>query len=295
MTSLPSMSLPASLLVCPVCSNTLEQSDKRWQCRNNHSFDEARQGYLNLLLAQHKNSKAPGDDLAMADARARLLDSGVYEPVSNLLNSNVQGLPQRILDIGCGEGYYTARLKQHLANQGCAAQIVGLDISKDTIRRAVRRDRDIQWIVASGARPPVANHSIDLVMSLFTPLMPQGLEGIIHSDTDIILVNTGPQHLIELRHIIYDEVRLDTFSPITKMAEAGFECVGEDTVQQTIHLTSSQHIGDLLMMTPHHWRVTQTARERLLAHTELDVSIDVVLHRFRLSKHKIAIAGTESK
>ena len=133
-------------LICPHCHDALLQTDRQWRCVNGHSYDQARQGYLNLLLVQHKNSKQPGDTPQMLSHRQAFLDAGHYQPVSDAINQLlVAETPARVLDMGCGEGYYTSRLASVLPQ----AQLAGLDISKDAILKACRRSKDIQWLVAS--------------------------------------------------------------------------------------------------------------------------------------------------
>ena len=267
-----------SILSCPKCHQNLQTDGQRWLCPDGHSYDRARQGYINLLLVNQKKSKNPGDDADMVQTRTAFLDAGYYQPISDALNALVSSGP--VLDIGCGEGYYTRRLQDHL---GTGVDITGLDISREAVRAACRRGKDICWLVASGARPPVAEHSINTIVSLFTPLMPQGLDHALATDGDIITAHTGPHHLYELRQQIYDDVRLDSFSPVAEMDRAGFRCIDEVPVQFRFHLDSSAMIHNLLLMTPHRWKVSPEKLNALQALTSLDIGADVVLHRFRRS------------
>lgn len=50
-----------NLLMCPVCREALSLTEKTWRCSGNHSYDMAKQGYVNLHVVQHKHSKNPGD------------------------------------------------------------------------------------------------------------------------------------------------------------------------------------------------------------------------------------------
>jgi len=283
----------ASQLACPVCAEALTSDDNQhWQCGNQHSFDRARQGYLNLLLAHKKRSRAPGDDAEMVAARQRLLDSGVYQPISELLNqavshSLVAGQPLQLCDVGCGEGYYTQALADALLQQHTRHRIYGVDISKDAVRAAARRGRSPQalsphcdWIVASGAELPFKAHSLDRISCLFTRLMPEGFTRALKQDGQVITINTGPGHLREMREILYPQVKDSCFNPTRVMAQHGFICVAEQPLRYTVELTSSQQISDLLMMTPHVWKATAEARQRLTSLQQLNVSIDVVLHQF---------------
>ena len=97
-----------TLLVCPLCEHPLERGAKTWRCLKGHSFDVAREGYVNLLPVQHKNSREPGDDLQMVTARREFLHAGHYQPLRDAMLEALAPLGARsLLDIGCGEGYYT--------------------------------------------------------------------------------------------------------------------------------------------------------------------------------------------
>jgi len=266
-------------LACPKCDQPLTAHGNQWQCPDRHSYDRAKQGYINLLLVNQKKSKNPGDDTDMVRARTQFLDSGVYQPISDALNAMVTlaSPTDSILDIGCGEGYYTQRLKAHLPD----ADVIGLDISREAIKGACRRSKDIRWLVASGARPPAPALSIQRVVSLFTPLMTPGLDHVLAPDGEIIIVNTGPRHLMQLREVVYDDVRNEGFSPIETMANAGFECVEETAHHYEATIAGGDELTALFNMTPHRWKVSPERAEKLLAMDSLHTEIDVRCHRFR--------------
>lgn len=274
------------VIACPVCGQSLINDEKRWLCSAGHSFDQARQGYLNLLVAQHKKSKAPGDTLEMVDARQRVLDSQLYQPISDLLNQWVsdialsKGGPLQIADIGCGEGYYTQRLQQILADHQVPHQIYGVDISKDALRRAAKRSKDIHWLVASGGQPPFLEQQLDIIVSLFTNLMPQGFTKILKPGAPVILINTGADHLIELRQLVYENVRSQVFNPSDTMVGHGYQLSGEQKLKFSTKLNSSEQIIDLLQMTPHWWRVQPSALAKLEQLNELEITVDINLHQF---------------
>lgn len=280
MTSLP------HIIACPVCQDSLHQESKRWLCPNQHSFDIARHGYVNLLLAQHKKSKMPGDNKEMVDARLRVLNSQLYQPISDWLNQWIidllieQSGTLHIADVGCGEGYYTARLGNALQDHLLEHQLYGVDISKDALRNAAKRSKDIHWLVASGGQLPFLANQLDLIVCLFTNLMPQGFAKALKPGAAVVLLNTGENHLFELRDIIYPEVRKHAFDPTAQMQEHGYRLSGEHRLNFKAQLKSQQQILDLLQMTPHWWRTSEAALERLKQYDTLDISIDITLHQF---------------
>ncbi len=155
------------MLICPLCSAALGEVDNGVACPAGHRFDRARQGYLNLLPVQHKKSLDPGDNAAMVEARRQFLGAGHYAPLARrLAELAAERAPRRWLDIGCGEGYYSARLGEALAG----AEGYALDISREAVKRACRRAPQLSWLVASMARLPLADASCELIASVFSPI-----------------------------------------------------------------------------------------------------------------------------
>src|SRR5450631_3289491 len=140
----------ANLLACPTCNGLLEQDGNSLKCSNNHSFDISSEGYVNLL-----RKKLPGDAKEMLMARRDFLEQGHYQPLSDLTNDLIHthmplsSSPHTILDAGCGEGYYIGRLQQYLLAHNYQAQYIGLDISKDAIKMAAKRYKQVCFVVAN--------------------------------------------------------------------------------------------------------------------------------------------------
>ena len=274
------------VIACPKCQHPLNADAKIWRCSEGHSYDVARQGYLNLLLAQHKNSKAPGDTQEMVDARQRILDSQLYQPISDWLNQQILewAIPQngqlQIADIGCGEGYYTQRLEQLLQDHQKPCTLYGVDISKQALKRAAKRSEDILWLVASGGQLPFLPNSIDLLLGLFTTLIPQGFAKVLKPGAQVIMLNTGLEHLLELRQQIYEEVNLKAFDPTPNMLAHGFTLSDTQTLKYPTKLKSSEQIIDLLQMTPHWWKTSEAALNKLKQLDELNITIDIMMHQF---------------
>ena len=156
------LEMRVSLFICPLCQSPLQPALDTWRCdgslnpkQTNHPFDVARQGYVNLLPVQQKNSKAPGDSQMSIDARKRFLHAGHYKPLqtlicqkmTELLAQNALGAesiakpnnkpkPITWLDIGCGEGYYT----QAMAETGMDI-ILAADISKPAVVELARASK----------------------------------------------------------------------------------------------------------------------------------------------------------
>ena len=273
------MTTPA--LICPVCHQPLLAEAKRLLCPDGHSFDRARQGYWNLLLPQKKRSKAPGDSADMVLARRRFLEAGHYTPLADRLSAllaqhlNITSESQ-LLDLGCGEGWYTDRLARQLGL--CTT---GLDISKDAIKTACRRNPDIHWLVATGADIPLAPESVDAATLIFSRLMPEPTARVLKPGGLLLVVTPGPDHLRALRQTIYDEVRPGSGFEPARLLEDHFDSVLRESLAFEFQLDTPDAIQDLLAMTPHGHRLNQQARARLDKCTQLNEQADFTLHLFR--------------
>ncbi|MEG1743408.1 MAG: methyltransferase domain-containing protein, partial [Clostridia bacterium] len=149
--------------ICPVCGNSLQKSNAEYLCKNNHSYDISKQGYINLLMS---SKSFHGDSKAMIMARHDFLKKGYYSHLLQKICHSVSSYaPQggRILDMGCGEGYYTSELPSEFLSVG------GIDISKDAISIAAKRKSGALFAVASASKLPVADNSVDIALSVFAP------------------------------------------------------------------------------------------------------------------------------
>lgn len=271
-------------LICPVCASSLYQQERNLRCENNHSFDAARQGYWNLLLAHKKRSKDPGDNPEMVQARRAFLSQGHYQALSNRINELATQACKtieapRIMDMGCGEGYYTERLSEHLKTAGVSADLAGLDISKHAVKAACNRSKQITWLVASGANTPVPEHSLDLQLVLFSRLMPEALARTMKPGSTLLVAWPGEDHLLELREQIYSQIRESQFDPAETLKDY-FTLTSVETVNTDFHLNSPEQISSLLAMTPHGQRLNQSARDKICALKTLDLTLDVKLGLF---------------
>ena len=210
------------ILECPVCKKPLLNAPGGYQCPGNHTFDEAREGYVNLLLVNQKHSRQPGDSKEMIRSRTRFLETGLYNRISDGVNRAVAaGLPAEekggtlhILDAGCGEGFYLERLKISLA-QRPGIEYYGVDISKFGVLRAAKRDRMISWFVAGIRNLPFAASSLNLIMNVFSPVDVREFSRVLVQDGLLVLATPGPRHLNGLRKVIYADAREHAASTIS--------------------------------------------------------------------------------
>jgi 23S rRNA (guanine745-N1)-methyltransferase len=277
-------------LACPVDGGRLDVRGKQIVCESGHVFDIARQGYVNLLPVQHKRSKQPGDSREMVSARAQFLNSGVYEPIARKLTEITfaqitDSIETCILDAGCGEGYYFDAIFNDLKNRNACNDLsfIGLDISKAAIAESARRNRQITWIVGTNRQPPVESTSVDIVLCVFGFQSFEGFHKILKSGGKVILVEPGPDHLKELREIIYTEVRKSEPPDLSCVEGMGFSMLDRQSLQFKTGAINNEQINNLLVMTPHFYRATKEGREAAGKLEKLVITVDVV---FRILEKK---------
>lgn len=262
--------------LCPVCGQPLTMEKPAWHCDAGHSFDVARQGYVNLLTVDRKHSKQPGDSPAQVEARRSFLGRGHYAPMEARLAEIVAGEdPKTILDAGCGEGYYLTELGKALPE----ADRWGIDISRDAVRRAAGRDKNAHWLTATAAHLPFDDHSFDCVLSLFALTAAEEFHRVLQPGGRFIQVVSGPDHLMALRHIIYDTV-VDKEKERTKELP-GFTLESSETVEFPISLTENSQVLELLAMTPHFMRISKTGADRARATETLHDTFQAVCNCYR--------------
>jgi 23S rRNA (guanine745-N1)-methyltransferase len=269
-------------LACPLDGAPLTPVDGGWACPAGHRYDQAAQGYVNLLPVQHKRSRDPGDSKEMVAARRRFLEAGHYRPIADLAASAaLTDLPAdaACLDAGCGEGYYLRQLAAAADAAGQSPALLGLDISKWAVQAAAKAQRGTAtWVVGSNARLPVLPATLDRVLCLFGfPVYPE-FACALKPGGQLIMIDAGPDHLRELREIIYPTLKppRDGEPPLPE----GFAAAPGESLRQTLTLNDAASIADLLAMTPHLYRATPEGRARAAALQTLRLTVDVRLSRF---------------
>lgn len=266
-------------LACPLDANPLHVDATSWHCAAGHSFDIASQGHVHLLPVQHKRSRDPGDSKEMVAARRRFLEAGHYQPIAEAVSRAVlaglaPGARFSCLDAGCGEAYYLRQLAACLVN-GQGIELLGLDISKWAVLAAAKSERRATWIVGSNAKLPVLSASVDRLLCMFGFPVYAEFARVLKPGGRLLMVDAGPDHLRELRAIIYPELRPERGGEFR--VPDGFALQGSESVRYQVHLEAAPQIADLLAMTPHFYRATPAGRERAMALSRLTLSVDVRL------------------
>ena len=269
-----------SWFLCPICGAPLERVAGRYCCPGGHSYDIAREGYVHLLPANRKHSKAPGDDKAMVAARNRFLEGGWYDHLRQALCGlalDYAGDTVAFLDAGCGEGYYTAAVADSLAQAGKAVSAAGVDLSKTALKRAARRSKRVEFAVASVYHMPVGDGAASLLLDCFAPLALEEYRRVLAPGGVFLYVVPAPEHLMEMKEILYDR---PYDNPDQSVEYAGFRYLDVVPVSRSLPL-EGEAIWDLFSMTPYAWKTPKEGVERLKSLERLDITAAFRIHAFR--------------
>ena len=266
------------LFICPKCSGKLSKAENNTvKCSLGHSYDIAKEGYLNLLLSSCR--KTHGDNREMVDARRAFLDTGAYFPlakeVSELAEKYFCG--NRILDIGCGEGYYTDIIYKKLSANG-ELNFSAFDISRDAVKRSAKRNPNISLAVASAYRQPFADSTFDMAFNMFSPLAHSELLRVLRPGGIFIMAVPGEEHLFGLKKEAYETpYRNELSDPELD----GFSLAETKRIKYTLNLNNNLSVRSLFMMTPYAYRTPKESRERILALDSLSTDAEFVIFVYR--------------
>lgn len=264
--------------MCPVCGRGLERQPTRFACADGHSFDVAREGYVNLLLTHHRRSAIAGDPSSSVQSRRAFLEAGHFEPLAVMLRQlagetaadRADGC--RVLDAGCGEGYF---LRQLL---GVGAELRGVDIAKPAIRLAARGAPDVEFAVGNTFHLPVLPGAVDIVVQVLAPGDPSEFRRVLRGAGAFLSVIPGPGHLQGLRGLVYDEPRPHE----DKGTPPGFVLRQEQRVQCPVVLRTAEEVAALVEMTPYKWHMNPETAARVGTLAELDDIADFTIRMYEI-------------
>ncbi len=264
------------IFCCPVCRGELVKKDKSLYCPNGHCYDIAKYGYVNLLMSNQSSSRRHGDDRLMVEARRDFLDAGYYAPIRDALIE--LALPRlksgsRVLDAGCGEGWYTASLYESAKAAGKNIAVACSDISKDALRWAAKRLSDAELAVSSSAHLPVADGGCDMLLNFFSPLETAEFHRVLSPDGCLIRALVLPRHLYGLKAAVYDEP-YENGEPETALP--GFELTNRVDVKTRIKVEGAA-IKQLFSMTPYYYKTSAADQAKLDALESIETELEVAL------------------
>ena len=260
---------------CPLCQQSLIFADRTFRCKNNHSFDQAKEGYVNLLPVQHKHSKDPGDNKAMVNARRAFLDKGFYQPLVDRITALYQKYGAdngNVFDAGCGEGFYTHQHK--LANN----KVYGVDIAKNAVKMAAKRYQACHFSVATLSQLPFEDKLFNWIFSVYAPILEQEFTRLLADEGYLLTVTPAENHLFELKSLIYRQAnKHDTDkSPINAL-----KLVTEERLNYAMEFNHSDDIINLLAMTPFDFKTTDQLLTDLKNKIQFNCQADFLIRLYR--------------
>ncbi|MER7168240.1 putative RNA methyltransferase [Micromonospora sp. NPDC000207] len=308
-------------LRCPVCAEPLTEvtagTSRMLRCPGRHSFDVARQGYVNLLTG-----RAPhvGDTSEMVAARDDFLAAGHYEPLSAALaaaattalhrlpytpdptntphpvdradptNTShpmnraepMDGAYPLVVDSGAGTGRHLAAVLAALPG----AVGLCLDVSKPALRRAARvHPRATAALADTWQRLPLADGAVAVLLNVFAPRNGAEFRRVLHPEGTLLVVTPAGDHLIELVGPLgllrVDPTKADR---VAESLSAHLTEVDVTPLRHRLHLTHAE-VATLVGMGPSA-RHLAPARltERIAAlpdPVEVTLAVDLTVHRPR--------------
>lgn len=272
------MSQISANYLCPLCQQALTLTDKTYTCSNNHSFDQAKQGYVNLLPVQFKHSKAPGDNKEMVIARRAFLDKQFYQPLVDKMLALYQQYGQQnapLLDAGCGEGFYT---HQHKTTEN---QVYGVDIAKETIKIAAKRYQNCHFSVGTLSKLSFNDNFFNWIVSVYAPILESEFTRILQQDGYLLTVTPAENHLFELKELIYQQANKHdiTKTPIDKLT-----LVEEQKLTYTMNFEHSDDVLNLLAMTPFAFKASKALIEDIKKMSNFSCQADFILRLYKNTK-----------
>ena len=250
-------------LVCPVCGERLEVLPGRVVCPRAHSYDRSRRGYYNLLTG--KGGGVHGDNREMVLARRAFLSYGYYSQLSDLVSSlalKYTAPRGRLIDLGCGEGYYTSAIEEAIFARDGESSVWAYDISKEAVSEVYKKNKRIHLAVFGSYHMPVADGSLDTAVNMFSPLALSETLRILCDGGIFIMAIPAEEHLYELKCALYDTPYKNTPSDT---ALEGFQLIEDIPLIYKMKLDTREKIASLFMMTPYAYRTKPESKERLLS------------------------------
>ena len=246
----------ASAFACPICQENLTLVETSLKCNNRHSFDLAKFGYVNLAPQIKQSANYDKENF---QNRQQILEAGFYQAildaVSDLLASSKT--TKTILDIGCGEGFYSRKLQERHPDKTFYA----FDISKDSVQIASKSEPNwaVNWFVGDLARLPIKDASMDILLDIFSPANYGEFRRVLSKDGILIKVIPTENHLKEIRQRVQNQLTNKDYSnqDIKNHFQEHFTILSSQITSLTKHITAEQ-LQALLSMTPLLFHVDQS-------------------------------------
>ncbi len=246
----------ASAFSCPICQKNLTLIETSLKCSNRHSFDLAKFGYVNLAPQIKQSTNYDKENF---QNRQQILEAGFYQNILKGISDILATKPsaKTVLDIGCGEGFYSRKLQESHSDKTFYA----FDISKDSVQIATKSEPNwaVNWFVGDLARLPIEDASMDILLDIFSPANYGEFRRVLSKDGILIKVIPTENHLKEIRQMVQDQLTKKDYSnqDIKEHFQEHFSIQSRQIASLTKPITAEQRQA-LLAMTPLLFHVDQT-------------------------------------
>lgn len=229
---------------CPICKENLSFNENSLICCNGHNFDISKKGFVDLIL---NNKQQKNYDLESFENRHLVLEQGMYDHIANKLVKLVTDLKlSNILDVGCGEGYYSKKISQITNN------ILAFDISKDSIQLAARGiNTPVKWFIGDLAHLPIQNGVINGIIDVFSPANYDEFNRILSPNGYVLKVIPNQYHVQELRQQAQGQLKQPKYSnkKVLDYFEEHYQIMDQIDATQT-YTVSKEERAAFINMTP---------------------------------------------
>ncbi|MBR0137675.1 MAG: methyltransferase domain-containing protein [Erysipelotrichaceae bacterium] len=265
-------------LLCPKCREQLTLNNRIYRCPNNHCYDQAKEGYVNLVLANQKHSANPGDSSDSLVSRAAFLSRGYYRKLAEGLCSVLGEYLKDgdvLLDAGCGTGYYLNYIISHLPLK---LEYFGCDVAKKGVAMSAKNCPEATLFVGNVFHLPVADASLDALMSVFCPYSGQEFGRVVKDGGYVIAVTPGKEHLYQIKELVYENPYYN--------AEAGYDLPGFELVKQfniryEADFENNEDITTLWNMTPYVHTTSYSDNQKVFALSCITSTVDFLVSVYR--------------
>ncbi|QFU76589.1 methyltransferase domain-containing protein [Halioglobus maricola] len=260
--------------ICPHCREPLVKVERSYHCETGHCFDQAKEGYVNLLPANRKRSRDPGDNREMVEARKRVHAADVYRTLAEAVAAYFKELSHAsVLDLGCGEGYYGGVVLEHAPK----ISMWGIDIAKPAVRLAAKAHPRGRFAVASAYEVPLGDSSMDAIFSVFAPVGESEPARLLSHEGFFLNICPAARHLWQLREHLYADPK-----PHKEVAAAlpGLALEKQEKIGFSVALEPPL-LADLVAMTPYAYGGQRESKATLEQLGVFEVQMEFLLQCYR--------------
>lgn len=256
-----------TLFSCPLCNEKMHvEEEGHVICGNLHSFDIAKQGYVNFMI----NPSASMYSKSLFESRQEVINSGLYNPLQQRIADYIGDQAKTILDTGCGEGSHLEKISGLLKQQVVG---VGIDISKEGIQAAAKFYERKIWCVGDLAHSPYREHSFDCILNILSPANYEEFSRLLKPGGKVIKVVPQSQYLKEIRKQAFANSDKENYTNehTVKRFKEHFSNVDQERLTYTLPL-NAQLVPKLLEMTPLGWHL-----EKDISLTDITIDLDILI------------------